>query len=88
MSYHVEVLADCVSAIDPVTGGQYTRQVRICMTMSREQRRCAVATMLAAMPEQEAYDWLRGEFPAWFPVPEPEVHDSSFGEFEAARGAA
>ena len=67
-TYLVEVLADAVNNIDPISGGQYARQVRVCLDMSRDQRRMAVATMLAAMPAQEAADWLRGEFPEFFEV--------------------
>ena len=65
-TYLVEVLADAVRNIDPISGGQYARQVRVCLDMSREQRRVAVVTMLAAMPAQEAADWLRGELPELF----------------------
>lgn len=67
-AYLVEVLADAVRNIDPISGGQYARQVRVCLDMSRDQRRVAVATMLAAMPAQEAAEWLRGEFPELFDV--------------------
>ena len=64
--YHVEVLADSISSIDPINGGHFGKQVRVCLSMSREQRRVAVATMLGAMPEHEACAWLRAEFPEWF----------------------
>jgi hypothetical protein len=64
--YRVEVLADSITSIVPRSGGQFGHQVEVVLDMSNTQRRCAIATMLAAMPEGEAYDWLRSEFPAWF----------------------
>jgi hypothetical protein len=87
-TYRVEVLADSITSMVPRSGGQYAYQLEIVLDMSHQQRRMAVATMLAALPEAEAKAWIGDVFPELFVVPEPEVSDSSFGEFEAVRGGA
>ena len=64
----IELLADNIDAIDPLSGGQYGRQLRLCLHMSQKQQRAAVATILGGMIEHEACAWLRSEFPDWFEV--------------------
>ena len=64
--HYVELMADSIVGIDPISGGQYSRQVSIGLQMGREQQRAAVLNILGGMVEQDAFDWLRSEFPAWF----------------------
>jgi hypothetical protein len=81
-TFAVEFLADTVNNIDPISGGQYGHQIKVCLNMSRDQRRVAVMTILGAMPESEARDWLRSEVPEWFAqVPAGEATESDFGAF-------
>jgi hypothetical protein len=42
------------------------RGVVLELNMTRLQERVAIMDMLMLWPEQEASDWLRSEFPAWF----------------------
>lgn len=36
------------------------------LELTDEQRREAIFTLLGAMAEQHAYEWLKSEFPEWF----------------------
>ena len=44
------------------------RNINLELNMTREQERAAIFGMLGQWPEQEAFDWLRSEFPEWFGV--------------------
>lgn len=40
--------------------------LQIDIDMNEEQRREAIFTLLGSMSEQDAYQWLKSEFPEWF----------------------
>lgn len=70
-------------------------QILVDLDMTTEQRFAAVAELLGVgIPEQVAYDGLCKLFPEWFDEAllnaraEPEVRDSTWGEFNAAKEAA
>lgn len=44
--------------------------LQIDIDMNEEQRREAIFTLLGSMSEQDAYQWLKSEFPDWFPEDE------------------
>jgi hypothetical protein len=51
-------------------GGIGDRSIGLDINMTNRQVRDAILNLIGGMPEQEAYEWLRGEFPAWFKVSE------------------
>ena len=65
------VCIDCqsVESMQP-TGGAGTRAIALELSMTDRQAREAVLNLLGGMPEQDAFEWLRSEFPAWFPAVE------------------
>ena len=63
----VRITALTLEAITPsVAGRSFT--VTMTMHMTAEQRRAAVLELLGDIPEQEAFHFMRSEFPAWFAV--------------------
>ena len=71
MSYRpdqVEFLCNSIEDLTPVNGGEYTRQLRVGLSMSRAQINAAILNLLGDMPEPDAYALLAGEFPEWFKV--------------------
>ena len=42
------------------------RSIQMDLEMTTEQRRAAVLELLGDMPEQQAFEFMRAEFPAWF----------------------
>ena len=53
-----------------VFSSQFEREGRHCLeinvSMSRPQIERAIVTLLASMPEHQAYEFLAGEFSEWF----------------------
>lgn len=41
--------------------------LQIDLDLTEEQKREAIFTLLGSMSEQAAYEWLKSEFPEWFP---------------------
>jgi hypothetical protein len=58
------VYIECVDVAS--IGCTTSRAVALNLNMTRHQEREAVMDILMLWPEQEAFDWLRSEFPAWF----------------------
>lgn len=65
------VCIDCqgVESMQP-TGSTGNRAIALELSMTDRQMREAVLNLLGGMPEQQACEWLRSEFPAWFEVTE------------------
>lgn len=65
MSAAVRITALTLECITPkISGREFT--VTMTMHMQAEQRRAAIRELLGDMPEQDAFDFMRSEFPAWF----------------------
>ncbi len=61
----VRITALTLEGITPnLAGRSFT--VTLTMHMTPEQRRAAVLELLGDIPEQEAFAFMRNEFPAWF----------------------
>lgn len=61
----VRITALALEGITPnVAGRAFT--VTLTMHMTPEQRRAAVRELLGDIPEQEAFAFMRNEYPAWF----------------------
>ena len=63
----VEFLLDSITSLDPIGGGPYGRQLRVSGHMNSAQVRDALRDLLSQFPEPDVYQFLRGEFPKWFP---------------------
>lgn len=63
------VCIDCqrVESMQP-QGGTGNRNIAVELSMTDRQVRDAILNLLGGMPEQQACEWLRSEFPAWFEV--------------------
>ena len=72
----VEFCFDSINDIDPIGGGQYGKQLRVSGQMSRAQVLAALRDLLGGMPEPDAYQFLRGEFPEWFQNAAPALLDA------------
>ena len=44
--------------------------IAVDMEVTAAQRKDALRALLGAMPEQEAFEFMRGECPEWFEVPQ------------------
>lgn len=64
----VEFFCNSIEELSPVNGGQHGRQLRIGLSMDADQIRRAVVNLLGDIPEQDAWNMLRSEFPEWFEV--------------------
>ena len=62
----VEFLCGHIEEVTPLNGGAYGRQLRVGVSMGSEQIKLAILNLLGGMPEQDAYNMLRSEFPEWF----------------------
>ena len=65
MSAAVCITALTLEGITPNLSGQ-SFTVTMTMHMNPEQRRAAVLELLGDIPEQDAFQFMRAEFPAWF----------------------
>ena len=65
MSGPVYIQAQNIASVQP-EGGPGGRSIGVELEMTDRQMRDAVIDLLGGMPEQEASDWLRSEFPNWF----------------------
>jgi len=64
----VEFCFDSLTDINPISGGQYGKQLMVSGQMNRTQVRDALRDLLGGMPEPDAYAFVLGEFPSWFKV--------------------
>ena len=61
----VRITALTLECVTPnLNGRAFT--VTMTMHMTAEQRRAAVRELLGDIPEQEAFAFMRAEFPGWF----------------------
>lgn len=65
MSAAVRITALTLECITPNISGQ-SFTVTMSMHMTSEQRRAAVLDLLGDIPEQDAFQFMRSEFPGWF----------------------
>ena len=65
MSAAVRITALTLEGITPNLSGQ-SFTVTMTMHMNPEQRRAAVLELLGDIPEQDAFQFMRAEFPGWF----------------------
>lgn len=54
-----------IASVMPL-GSAGTRAVAVELNMTDKQIRAAVVDMLAYMPESDAFQFLKSEFPEWF----------------------
>jgi hypothetical protein len=65
VSAAVRITALTLEGITPnLAGRAFT--VTMTMHMTPEQRRAAVLELLGDIPEQDVFEFMRAEFPAWF----------------------
>lgn len=62
----VEFLCNAINGLTAESGGQHGHQMRVTVQMSGHQVRELIGDLLGGMPEQAAFEFLQGEFPAWF----------------------
>ena len=65
MSAAVRLTALTLECITPNVSAQ-SFTVTMTMHMTTEQRRAAVLELLGNIPEQDAFQFMRAEFPGWF----------------------
>ena len=65
MSGPVYIQAESVASLQP-EGGTGNRSIGVELWMTDRQVREAVLNLLGGMPEKDAAEWLRSEFPGWF----------------------
>ena len=65
MSRAVYIECQSVESMLPV-GSAGSRAIAAELNMTDRQVRDAILNLLGGMPEQEAFEWLRSEHPAWF----------------------
>lgn len=56
-----------IASVMPL-GSAGTRAVAVELNMTDKQVRAAIVDMLGGMPETDAFQFLRSEFPEWFEV--------------------
>lgn len=61
----VRITALTLEGVTPNAAGR-SFTVTLTMHMTPEQRRAAVLELLGDIPEQEAFAFMRNEYPAWF----------------------
>ena len=61
----VYIEAQDVASIQP-GGSPGSRFVAVELNMTRRQEQAAIVDMIGLWPENEAYEWLKSEFPEWF----------------------
>lgn len=64
----VTLLCNSIEELSPASGGQHGRQLRVGLSMDADQIRASIVNLLSDMPEPDAYNMLRSEFPEWFEV--------------------
>ena len=67
MSGPVYIECQSIDSMNP-QGSTGARSIAVELNMTNRQCREAILNLLGDMPEQDACEWLRSEFPAWFEV--------------------